>query len=175
MSRFNFTLLDMRTRTLMTAEIVMAKESNNLYYSTRFNENGSQNWFDWLIVAAKEHDEHWLAFQLEYESSMKDFETRTKPTGGYTQAHVPHTAAETFADGQFNRFYIAAICRRAIEDGKSSVRILRCKQRGEVRPESRAIEGTSRDAAELLQEVRNMRRSFGCELLKPNSGLSIEC
>lgn len=105
---------------------------------------------------------------------MKHLETRAKPKGGYTVAHVPETAAETLAEGQFNRFYIAAICRRAIEDGQSSVRVYRAKQTDNPRPESRALEGTMRNASALLGEVWNKDQLLKCDLLKPNSGLSVD-
>lgn len=139
--KFNFPKLDAKTRALMVEKISTAQGSSKLYYSSRFTSTGQQAWPTWLLTAAKEHDEHWLEYQIEAAGAMKHLETRAKPKGGYTQAHVPDTAAETLADGQFNRFYIAAICRRAIADGKSSVRVYRAKQRGEPRPESRAIGG----------------------------------
>jgi len=105
---------------------------------------------------------------------MKHLETRAKPKGGYTVAHVPDTAAETLAEGQFNRFYIAAICRRAIEDGHLSVHVYRAKQSDSPRSESVALEGTARDAASLLADVRSKDLSLKCDLLKPNSGLSVD-
>ncbi len=158
----------------MVQEITSGHEAGQLYFSTRFNQIGQKNWPQWLLTAAKSQDEHWLAYQLERAGAMKHLETRAKPKGGYTTAHVPDNAAETMAEGQFNRYYIAAICRRALEDGKNSVRIYRAKQRGEPRPESRALEGTTRDANALLQEVRSKAESLKYDLLKPNSGLSVE-
>jgi len=172
--KFSFTKLDPRTRALMVEEISAAQESGQLYFSTRFTASGQQAWPTWLLTAATEHDEHWLEYQIEAAGGMKHLETRAKPKGGYTVAHVPDTAAETLADGQFNRFYIAAVCRRAIEDGKTSVRVYRAKQRGEPRPESVALEGSIRDAAALLREVRDKGLSLQCDLLRPNSGLSVD-
>ena len=173
-TKFNFTKLDARTRALMIEEIQRAQASANLYFSARFNDTGQRGWVQWLCSAAEQHDEHWLAYQLEAAGAMKDLETRAKPKGGYTVAHVPDTAAETMAEGQFNRFYMTAVCRRAIEDGKASVRVYRAKHRGESRPESRVLEGTSRDANTLLDELRRRGSSLKCDLLKPNSGLSID-
>ena len=158
----------------MVEEINRAISEGELYYSTRFNNIGQQRWADWLVTAAETYDEHWLAFQLESAGAMKGYETRAKPSGGYTTAHTPDTAAETLSDGQFNRFYIAAVCRRAIEDGVNHVRVYRAKLRGEPRAESRALEGTEMNASELLENVRNCRNSFSVELLKPNSGLSVD-
>jgi len=173
-TKFNFTKLDERTRALAIEEIKRAENSSNLYLSARFNDAGTHGWVTWLTEAAQDHDEHWLAYQLETSGAMKHLEERAKPKGGYTVAHVPDTAAETMAEGQFNRFYMAAVCRRAIEDGNSNIRIYRAKRRGEPRPESKALEGTSRNANALLQELRSKGLSLKCDLLKPNSGLSIE-
>lgn len=171
--KFNFTKLDTRTRGLMVEEITSASQSE-LYLSARFNQTGIDSWLTWLLTAAKTYDEHWLAYQIELAGAMKHLETRAKPKGGYTNAHVPDNAAEIAADGQFNRFYIAAICRRAQEDGIVSVRVYRAKQRGEPRPESRALEGTTRDPTTLLKEVRSRDLSLKCDLLKPSSGLSVD-
>jgi len=172
---FNFMKLDERTRVLMVEEIRLATDSGNIYFSTRFNDIGQKSWVQWLTAAALEKDENWLAFQLEAASAMKHLEERAKPTGGYTTAHVPDTAALTLAEGQFNRFYMAAICRRAIEDGDENVTVYRAIRREEPRPESRALEGKQRAAKSLLSELRNKEFSLRCDLLKPNSGLSIDC
>ena len=173
-TKFNFLQLDTRIRELMKEEIKLADLTNNLYYSSRFNESGKATWLGLLNTAAALHDEHWLAYQLEINRAMKDYEDKEKLNGGYTIAHVPHTAAETFADGQFNRIYIAAICRYAIEQGEREVAVYRAKTRIGSRQESDALEGTKKDAASLLKMVQDTKSSFGCDLLKPNSGLSVK-
>lgn len=172
--KFTFTKLDGRTRVLMCEEITTAEKTNNIYESTRFNVTGQKIWVELLQKAAQEYDEHWLAYQLELVGAMKHLEMKAKPNGGYTIAHVPDIATEILADGQFNRFYMAAICRRALEDGKSNVMIYRAKKRKEPRPESRILEGKFMDAKALLQELKIKELSLKCDLLKPNSGLSID-
>jgi hypothetical protein len=77
------------------------------------------------------------------------------------------------AEGQFNRFYIAAVCQCAIETGQGHVTIYRARHRGEPRSESTALEGTTMDALELLKQVRSKQEAFRCALLKPSSGLSV--
>jgi hypothetical protein len=171
--KFDYKELDNRTRELMCEEIRRATEDDEVYFSARFNSVGMNNWITWLTEAAESYDEHWLAYQIEASAGMKDYEGRTKPTGGYTIAHVPHTAAKIMAEGQFNRFYIAAVCRRSIENGETAVTVYRARQRGEPRPESKAFEGTTRNAQSLLEEVRSKQMSFLCDLLKPNTGLSV--
>jgi len=172
--KFDFNKLDTETRALMCEEINAAEKSDNIYFSTRFNETGKKCWIELLRKSAEEFNEHWLADQLKIVGAMKVTETKAKPKGGFTLAHVPEDATVTLADGQFNRFYMAAICRRALEDGKSSVMVYRAKQRMESRVESRQLEGTYREPNVLLHELRIKDLSFKCDLLKPNSGLSID-
>lgn len=173
--KFNFAKLDERTRRLMIEEIELGHQEGQLYYSARFNDIGAQNWLNWLKTAATQFNEHWLSYQIEAAGAMKHLETRVKPLGGYSIAHVPDTAAETIADGQFNRYYMAAICRRTIEDNKGNVIAYRAKQRRIPRPESIALEGAQYNAESLLKELRSKANSLKCSLLRPNSGLSIDC
>lgn len=173
-TKFNFRKLDATTRQFMIEEIEKAQTNDQLYFSTRFTALGHAKWPTWLLDAARENNEHWLAYVLETSSAMKDLEFRSKPSGGYTDAHVPDTAAETMAEGQFNRFYIAAICRRAIASGHECVVIYRAKESRDPRQESRLLEGTQRNAQQLLEEVRNVDKSLKCNLLRPNSGLSVD-
>jgi hypothetical protein len=104
---------------------------------------------------------------------MKGFERRRKRKGGYTQARVPHTAAKTFADAEFNRYYMCAVCRKAIADGKEAVTVYRAKPRAKPRTRSQSLIGTTRDAAQLLAELRQHPPDKAHPLLLPNSGLCV--
>lgn len=172
--KFDFKKLDEKTRKFMLQGIALAEKSDNIYFSLRFNEIGLKNWVNLLKQAARDHDERWLAHQLEVIGALRELETKSKPKGGQTIAHVPDRAVETLADGQFNRFYMIAICLRALEEGKTCVMIYRAKQRSTTRQESVKLVGTSRDINSLLQELRIKELSLKCEILKPNSGLSID-
>jgi len=125
---FDFEDLDDVTREFMLQEIERARDANELYFSKRFNQAGNEAWPDLLLEAAEEHDEHWLAYQLESQHLMKGFEGSRTPSGGYTIKFVPHNASETMAEGQFNRFYILGVCRRAINEGQDEVEIYRAKK-----------------------------------------------
>ena len=170
---FNFRNLDPTTRTLMIEEIDAAIADGNLYFSKRFTDAGHAAWPNLLKQAAREHNEQWLAFQIEANGFMKGLEGSRTPSGGYTTKHVPHTAAETMAEGQFNRYYILGGCRRAVEaDGR--VTVYRAKDVLNPRPESQALVGASRDAAKLIEQIRPVDSSLRHELLKPNSGLTVQ-
>ena len=170
---FNFKNLDETTRRYMAEEIEAARRDDNLYLSKRFNTAGEREWPNLLLEAAWKHDDHWLAYQLESRGLMKGLEGSATPSGGYTVKHVPHTAAETMAEGQFNRYYILGVSRRAIKEGKDRVFVYRAKPVAQPRPESQRLIGSSRDPSELIRQIRPRQSSLGHELLKPNSGLSI--
>lgn len=171
---FQFENLDGNTRAAMLEAIEEAERSNNIYYSTRFNEAGNKQWLPLLRQAAQEHNEHWLAYQLEANGLMKDFEGAHKPTGGYTIKHVPHTAAETMAEGQFNRFYILGLCKRARAEGISQLVVYRAKERSDPRPESQSLIGTRLSIEEIESQLKETRASFKSQLVKPNSGISVK-
>ena len=171
---FNFENLDNTTRAAMLEAIEEAERSNNIYYSARFNEDGNRQWLPLLKQAAQEYNEHWLAYQLEASGLMKGFEGAHKPTGGYTIKHVPHTASETMAEGQFNRFYILGLCKRARAEGVSHLIIYRAKERSEHRPESQSLIGTSLPIEEIESQLKEIKASFNSQLVKPNSGISVK-
>ena len=171
---FKFENLDDTTRAAMLEAIEEAERSNNIYYSTRFNEAGNRQWLPLLKQAAKEHNEHWLAYQLEANALMKDFEGAHKPTGGYTIKHVPHTAAETMAEGQFNRFYVLGLCKRARAEGVSHLVVYRAKERSDPRPESQSLIGTRIPIDEIESQLEETKASFKSQLVKPNSGISVK-
>jgi hypothetical protein len=171
---FNFENLDDTTRSSMLQAIEEAEKTNNIYYSTRFNQNGNNQWLPLLKQAAQQFNEHWLAYQLEFNELMKDFESAIKPSGGYTSKHVPHTAAETMAEGQFNRFYILGLCKRARAESITHLEIYRAKERLDPRPESEALIGTLLSIDEIESQLKETKASFKSQLVKPNSGLCVK-
>ncbi len=77
------------------------------------------------------------------------------------------------AEGQFNRYYILGLCRRAIACDANEVVVYRAKPVADPRPESEALVGERLNAAQLMEELRPVKESLGHKLLKPNSGLSV--
>ena len=170
---FEFRHLDDVTRGYMLEEIQAAREEKNLYYSKRFNDSGVARWPALLQEAARRHDERWLARRLGLEGLIRDLEGSRTPSGGYTIKHVPHTAAALMADGQFNRYYMLGICRRAMAERKSAVVVYRARQRSEHPVDPDTYTGTSLDARLLHAELRLHETSLEHRLLQPNSGLSV--
>ena len=94
--------------------------------------------------------------------------------GKQVKSRVPFTAAETFACGEFNRFYIRALCSIAIDSNKGLV-VYRAKDGYSHRIDSDLKIGQSVDAKKLLEDLRN---NIGLDTALgvpggPNSGISV--
>ena len=127
-----------------------------------------------LKEAVQNYNEHWLAYSLEAQGMMKEFEDARTPSGNYTIRHVPHTASETFADGQFNRFYILGLCLFCKDKGKDKLTIYRAKESQSHREKSDSLIGQSLSVHEIESQLLERKASFSSSLLQPNSGLSVK-
>lgn len=167
---------DEGVRAFMLTEMGMDEESaTGLYESKYFSFAGKAAYPALLREALTNHDEQWLAEALRRNHCMNAVAQRRKPKGGYTEVKVPVTAADTFAEGEFNRFYARALCRAAIEGGVPSLQIYRAKPVAVPRAESEAKIGTLIDAKALLEDLRihqGMDTALGLPP-GPNSGLSV--
>ncbi len=155
----------------MVDEMEADRAPGKLYLSKRLNPSGLANFAALLQQAAQAYDEDWLASTLR---------------NGYLETHepghsrsgvkkVPVNASETLAEDQFNRYYMRALCVRALADGIRHVAVYRAKQVANPRPESQARIGQLVDAQALLSELRT--NTFADTALGlppgPNSGLSV--
>jgi hypothetical protein len=80
------------------------------------------------------------------------------------------------AESEFNRYYIRALARRAIEDGIQELVVYRAKPVQNPRPESEARVETAIPPQDLLDDLRahlgDERPTLGVPS-GPNSGLSV--
>lgn len=169
----NLTNLDEKTRKHMLKEFEQDVAQGKLYLSHRFNAIGRVNYEKRMREAILNGDDMSLSDSLR--GFFNEFEQKSKPNGGYTNAKVPINAGETFAEGEFNRFYCRGICCRAIEDGISEVQVYRAKEVANPRPQSQMLLGKRFQAVLLLDDLRN---NIGVDTALgipagPNSGLSI--
>ena len=168
--------LDEKTRRFMLEEFEYDVVNDQLYISPRLNPEGRSAYLGLFKEAAETQDDSWLAQQLRFGGMMNPMEQRRKPKGGYIMVRVPVTAPDTLAEGEFNRFYIRGLCRRAIEEGIAALEIYRAKPVMQPRPDSQAKIGTKIDAKALLNDLRT---NIGVDTALglppgPNSGLSIK-
>ena len=161
-------------RQLMLEEIALDVSLGSLYLSKRLSPAGQRDYPSLLCEAARSHDIDWLA-DLRQQGRMNGTEQRRNRSGGYTTARVPVTAPDTAAEGEFNRFYARALCRRAIAGESDTLVVYRAKQVDQPRAESLALIGTSLDPTALLADLRAHPGMDTALRLPPgpNSGLSV--
>ncbi len=172
--KFDFKNLDEQTRNLMLYEVNRDIANNQLYLSKRFNTTGEKFYPQLLIKAFTSGDEQTLAADLRGDNYFKTHEERKTKTG-VTQAKVPETAHLTLAESEFNRFYIRALCLRAIET-KLHLTVYRARQSDNPRQESEIMIGSKVDPTKLLNDLRS---SIGVDTALglpagPNSGLTVK-
>jgi hypothetical protein len=170
----NLVNLDPTTRSFMLEEIVHDIATGKLYYSPRLSPVGTPLYPELLRNAVRTGTDDTLASELRVPGRLNATEEKRKPKGGTTTAQVPVTAADTLAEGEFNRFYMRGLCRRAMKDGVANLVVYRAKEVANPRPESTALIGKSFPANQLLDDLRaNVGTDTALGLPPgPNSGLS---
>ncbi|MCI0394561.1 MAG: hypothetical protein L0332_18290 [Chloroflexi bacterium] len=167
--------LDERTRQLMVEELEYDSARNQLHISPVLSGQGVRDYPNLLREAMETGDVEWLAEQLNSQRRIGRTMDRRNPKGGYTVVTVPVTAGQTLAESEFNRYYIRALCRRAIEEGVEELVVYRAKPVDTPRPESEALIETTIDPVELLEDLRSHPGEVP-ELgipAGPNSGISV--
>jgi len=158
----------------MLAELELDVAEEKLYLSKYLSLTGRAAYPLLLGEAIEDGDDDSLAAALRAAGVFVDTYEKRKPKGGYTTATVPHTAPETLAEGEFNRFYLRGVCRRLIAAGSGSVEVYRARASAVPRAESEAMIGTLLDPQTLLGDLRD--NTFVDNALHlppgPNSGLS---
>ncbi len=171
----HFDDLDEKTRKYMLEAIDDADRIGNVYYSTRFNEAGRQEWLGLLKEAAREHDEKWLAEQVKSHGLFRELEGGRTPRGAYTVKHIPGpAAADTLAEGQFNRFYMLGLARRARDEGVPELEVYRARDTASPRPQSQRLVGTRIPVEQVEDQLRDTKASLKSPLLRVRSGISLK-
>lgn len=167
--------LDAAVRSAMVSELKKDQEAGTLYISPRPTEAGAHAWPQILHEAFESHDDSWVAATLRSRGLMRAEEQRRKPKGGFTTAQVPHTAPDTLAEGEFNRFYARGLCAHIVDSGGTDVEVYRGKDVQNPRPESQAMIGRRLSAQSLLHDLRatqGVEPALGLPP-GPNSGLTV--
>jgi hypothetical protein len=146
---FHFENLDDTTRRYMLIEVDQAIQSSQIHLSQRFTAHGRQLYPGLLREAVQAGDETSLALALQQQNCF----AAQEPYGTGIR-RVPASAARTFAEGQFNAFYMRGVCHRAIQVG-SQVVVYRAKEVNAVRPSSPYREGQYLDPHQVLQLLRH--------------------
>jgi hypothetical protein len=171
----NYLNLDDKTRKFMVEEIDLDVNKGIIYLSSYLSDTGRVDWPNLLRAAAQSGTDASFGEQLRLKGRLNTTAQRKKPKGGYTTVKVPVTAHETLSEGEFNRFYIRGLCRRAIEDKIPYVVVYRAKSVENPRPESERKIGMQIAPAVLLADLReNVEVETSSGFPGPNSGLCVK-
>ncbi len=162
--------LDDETRRLMIQEIDRDVGDNTIYISNYFQDDAKDAWIELLNQAANQSDDDWLIYSVETGGLLKTHTLRANAKKGFIQVKVPHTAAMNISEGQFNQFYIRALCVRADAEG-FDLEVYRAKAVENPRDDAYPI-GSKVDPLQLLEELRE-NKGAGSTIAQPNSGRSV--
>lgn len=164
---------DENIRRYMIEEVEQDIAEEKLYISKRLLEGAISNYTEYLKNAIQNGDSTMLADELLTNYCLKKTEPR-KTKNGITMVKVSSNAHETLANGEFNRFYIRGVCRKAIEESME-VEAYRAKTVSKPRADSASKIGMTYNPSKLLEDLRGnigIDTSLGLPF-GPNSGLSI--
>jgi hypothetical protein len=165
--------LDPVTRRAMIDELDQDLASGAMHVSPRLQVSAVDEYQRLLRDAFRYYDDLWLEERIA--PLLMDFERRRTPRGDIVTARVPEGAARVLAEGDFNQYYMRAVARRAIDEGRSDVEVYRARLSLEPRTESSELEGSRIPAAQLLADLRapTPEALASPRLGRPNSGLSV--
>lgn len=176
---FEFRNLDETTRHYMLKELDSDIQTNSLYISSRFNDDGRKD-FPVLLRQAIEtgtieslEDSICPIMHLNYEDfqQIDAFKWKVRK--------MPKNAAKLIAL-EFNYYYMIAICRRAIKENRK-IRVYRGRSSLNPRESSEKLIGKFLSPQELLETLRPIETENGKywdwnkdDFPQINSGLTIE-
>ena len=165
--------LDPTTRRFALEELDWDEEHDRAWVSDRVQPTARAEYLTRLRDSLRYYDDLWLEEHID--DLLVDFETRRTKGGGQATVRMPTSAARMLAEGDFNHYYMRAVCARAVAEGRQVVEVYRARLSLEPRETSSALEGTRIPAEELLSELRGLTRETlaTARLGKPNSGLSV--
>lgn len=159
----------------MLAEIETDISAGTLFLSDNLSPKGRTDYPDMLRTATREGTDASFAEQIRSRLNSHEKPRRLK-SGELSKPPVMRANAhEMLAEGEFNRFYIRAICARAIEDGIPGVVVYRAKHVEHARTESEQKIGKTVEPTAVLNDLRThpgVDTALGLPP-GPNSGLSV--
>ena len=167
--------LDEHTRRLMLEEVDYDVAHNQLHISPILSGQGQRDYVNLLREVIQDGTDETLAERLREHRRILKTLPRRKPGGGYSIVTVPVNAAQTLAESEFNRYYIRALARRALDEGIPELVVYRAKLSRKPRPASEARTETTLPPGDLLEDLRSHPgepTTLGIPS-GPNSGLSV--
>ena len=169
---FEFRNLDEKTREIMLEEFNNDFNANNWYKSSRLSPVGVQEYPNLVKEAFLRGTIESLEESIKPGIHLNTTETIHMKNGTVYQKSVPKDAPRVMAN-EFNRYYVIAICKRAIAENKT-VCYYRGRESSRHREESNELIGAYITDLEAhigyLKDIQNVDN----HIPKPNSGITVE-
>lgn len=147
----NYTQLTETTRRFMMQEF----EQGGHYISLRLNEGGRTRWVSLLKDALQYHTDVWLERELIRRNCLVATEYLKSAMGKtVTRAVNREQIAKGLAEGEYNRFYLRALCLAARQRGYMHLIVTQGKIVPNAPPASRKSVGTAIEIGHLLNALR---------------------
>lgn len=161
-------------RTLMLDELQHDVEHSALYINPLLKSDGAAAYLPLLLGALEAGTPESFAQALEEAQLLQAQQTYTRQ-GREVTAKLPANYALTLAAGEFNRYYMRAVCRAAIQQAVPAVEIYRAKAVATPRQTADERIGRRLPPDAVLADLRqtNFEQPSQYGLGAPNSGLSI--
>lgn len=190
---FNLVNLE-EVRNEMVSEIQADIESDSLYKSPRLTQQGIDKFTVALLEAAKSKTPEQFAKSIGREDfkgydsvrpkgygkqrhkQLNSRERQPRPHGkGMRQQRIPKNAGQLLCQSEFNKYYMRAVCVKAISQGQAFVTVYRARPLRKPTLSSTAAIGKSINALELLECLRTGANTKSLGLPShPNSGISVK-
>ncbi len=168
---FEFRNLDEETRKIMLQEFNEDFKANNWYISPRLNHKGIQEFPNLITNAFTNGNEETLTNSIRPIVHLNEYEISHR-NGKQYQKRVPINASAILGEGEFNRYYMIALCRRAISANKS-ICVYRGRESSRPRAESEMLIGKTLNPEETLNKMKDIIH-IDNQIPEPNSGITLE-
>jgi hypothetical protein len=171
---FDFEPIEPETRNYMIQELDFDIVNNSLYINPFLKKDSETLYLSLLHTALTIGNPESFAAAITANDLLIERHIYTKE-GREIEARVPATFNATLAAGEFNRYFMRAVCLTALQQGKPVVEIYRAKAVGKPRQQTDDRLGHRIDPQVLLADLRqtNFENPSVFGLGGPNSGLSI--
>jgi len=168
---FEFRNLDETTRKIMLDEFDNDFKINNWYVSPRLNSNGIKEFPNLIKKAFKDGTEETFTNSIKPIIHLNEIEMSSRNGNPY-QKRVPVNASKVLGESEFNRYYMIALSKRALNENKS-IRVYRGRESSRPRPESEALIGKNLNPEETLNKLKDII-NIDAQIPEPNSGITLE-
>lgn len=159
-------------RNHMLAELKADAQRGAVTGSKRFTALGVEKWRGVLHDALANGTPESLIEALSAGGWFEEKEATHTPKGAPNIKNVSSDAAKMLGRGEFNRYYMRAVCLDAMASAHAEVEVYRAYDVAE--PRGGPAEGSRFGAASLLDDLRrNVGKGTDSRLGAPNSGLSV--